>query len=135
MTWYLHILAVQEPFDLGLDGNGKAQSVFNITTRKRPSDTFVDEIAKRLEDQGVGSINVDIFATSQGDIPTDEGTYLSIAVTAGATSQDIHNEQAPAYPEPSAQIVARAVDYEVAEAKAFLAYHALAGVRNTNLFP
>jgi len=135
MTWYIEILATQEPFDLGLDGNGKAMAAFNITTQKSPSDTFVDEIAKRLEDQGVGSINVDIFATSQGDIPADEGTYLSIAVTQGFFSLDIHNEQAPSNPRPAAQIIARAVDYEVAEAKAFLAYHALAGVRNTDLLP
>ena len=133
MTWYVEILAVQEPFDLGLDDNKKARSVFNINTMKRPSSTFVDEIAARLEDQGVGTKNVDIFATSKANIPADEGTYLSIVETTGAPSLDIHNESAPAYPRPSAQIVVRALTYELAEAKAREAYDALAGVRNIDL--
>ncbi len=135
MTWYVEILATQEPFPMGLDENKKARSVFNITTMKRPSSTFVDEIAKRLEDQGVGLKNTDIFATPMADIPTDEGTYLSITETSGAPSADTHNEQAPAYPKPSAQILVRAKTSELAEAKARLAYDALAGVRNVDLLP
>lgn len=137
MTWYVEILATQEPFDLSLDNENRATVGFNITVQKRPGRTFLEEIAKRLEDQGVGTRNVDIFATSKAEIPIsdkDESkTYLSIIPTAGTFSLDIHNEDAPSYPRPGALILVRAPSYESAETMAWDAYDALAGLRNIEL--
>ena len=36
-VWYREISPVQEPFDLGLDENGRARVVFNVYGIKRPS--------------------------------------------------------------------------------------------------
>jgi|SRR5579864_8535052 len=36
-TWYLWINALQEPIDLGLDGQQRIKLAFNIMGRKRPS--------------------------------------------------------------------------------------------------
>ncbi len=139
MTWYMEILAVQSPFDLGaLDENKRAQVIFNIQVQKRPSDTFVDEIAQRLEDQGVGTKNTDIFATSKANIPSEGGPFLSISPTGGSPSLDLHNESwplPPSYPRPTAQILVRAPDMEDAETMVNAAYAALAGLRNIDLLP
>lgn len=36
-TFYLELVPTQEPYDLGVDGNGRAQAAFNVMARKRPS--------------------------------------------------------------------------------------------------
>ncbi len=133
MSFYQTILPLQEPFDGGLDDNNRTKILFNILAVKTPSDTFVEEVAKKLEDAGVGTRNVSIFATSLANIPQDEGPYLSIMETGGTGPLRNHNSSSPAWQRPGAQIVARGSDYSAARTMARAAYDALVAVVNVNL--
>lgn len=134
MTWYREVNPVQEPFDLGLDASGRARVVFNIMVVKRASTTFLEEIRKILVNAGVAVFGTDLFETSKSNIPEGDGPYLSITETGGTAPERTQNVIG-AYPQPSAQIVARATNYEDALAMAWAAYNALVVVKNQHITP
>ena len=109
---WIDVNDLQPPFDSGaLDGNGRAQYVFNILVLKVPSATFLDEIVAVLEGAGVGTYGVDIFTTSKAVIPTGAGPYLSVVATGGAAGVRTHTVRyGPAYERPTAQLTARALE-------------------------
>jgi len=129
-TWYLEVQPQQEPFDVGPDGSGRAQCSFNVLVNKRPSATFVQELIKVLEDAGIGMGGIDIFGTSQAEVPDGEGPYLLVRPTAGTAPLGTHNAGAAAYRRPGAQILVTAKNWIAAEAMALAAYDALVQVRN-----
>jgi hypothetical protein len=136
MTWYLTIDELQQPFDLGLDSDGRSRVSFNIMATKRYSTTFIEELVKLLEDASVGTSGTNIFAASSADIPTGDGPYLLIRPTSGLFSLRTHNKTTePAYPRPTAQIIVRARTYGAAETMANNAFIALVNVRNQNVTP
>jgi hypothetical protein len=135
MTRYLSISALQEPFDLGeLDDSGREQCAFNVLCLKRPSDTFLDELVRILENAGLGKRGETIFAGSKAAIPRGtrptDPPILSIKATGGTGPAGTHNDGAGAYRRPSAQVIARALTWAAAEAIAQAAYAALIAVRN-----
>lgn len=132
-TWYQDIEPVQQPFDVGLDSDGRAQVVFNIDVVKRPSNTFLEEVAQILVDAGVGTWNTDIFGSSSKDIPIGDGPYLSIVETGGAFGLRTHNVGGAAYERPSASITVRARTYAAARTMSNAAHAALDGFQNTNV--
>lgn len=129
-TWYLEVQPQQEPFDVGPDESGRAQCVFNVLVTKRASATFVQELIKVLEDAGLGMGKVNLFGTSQAEIPAGDGPYLLVRPTSGTAPQGTHNDGAAAYRRPGAQILATAKTWVAAEALALAAYDALVAVRN-----
>jgi hypothetical protein len=137
MTWFREIEMVQEPFDNGLDASGRAQSAFNIAAIKRSSGTFLEEIIKILVTAGVGVYGTTIFDTSKTILPEGGATaFLSIVETSGSPAERTQNSTTlPAYPQPSAQITARATNYTDARALARAAYVALAPIRNVDISP
>jgi hypothetical protein len=137
MTWYRKIEMVQEPFDNGIDASGRAQVAFNIAVIKRSSGTFLEEIVKILVDATVGVYGTTIFDTSKAILPKGGDTaFLSIIETSGSPPEDTQNSTIlPAYPQPSAQITARATDYTDARALARAAYVALAPIQNVDISP
>lgn len=92
---------------------------------------FLDEIATRLADQGVGTIGSNIFLGSRALIPSTDGPFLSLTETGGTAPYRIHN--APAVQRPMAQILVRAKKYNIARAMSKAAYLALDGIYNTTL--
>lgn len=136
MTWYREIEPLQKPFDMAKDSTGRAKIVFNIMAIKTPSDVFIEELVKLLEDGGVGTYNTNIFASSSKDIPVGDGPYLSVIETGGTFAERSHNETAaPAFERPTAMIVVRAKTYAAARTMANAAYTVLEPVRNTNVTP
>lgn len=138
-AWYLDIDPIQEPFDSGLDEQGRETITFNINVVKASSDTFTEELAKILTDANVGILGANIFISSKVTLPPveeNDGPYLSIIETGGTNPDRTHNViSPPAYARPSAQVVCRDVKYTVARALARAAYNALAAVRNQTVTP
>ena len=135
MSFYQEIAPLQEPFDLGTDDKGRARVVFNVSTVKTASNTFIEELVKLLVDASVGVFNVDIFASTSVSLPAGDQAYLVIVETGGPAPGRIQNQAAPAYPRPSAKITVRAARYIDARAMARAAYDALAAVRNQTVTP
>lgn len=135
MTRYLDIRPLQEPFDLGLDGLSRSQWSFNITVIKTESTTFAAEIIGLLEGASVGTFGVDIFTSSKSVVPDGDGPYTSLLETGGTAGLRVHDQLKPKYPRPAARIVVRATDPKVAHDLCWVAYNALAGVRNATVTP
>lgn len=96
---------------------------------------FTDDVVTILETAGVGTYGSTIFVGSKAVLPTpdseSEVAFITIVATGGAAPEGTHNStDVPAYVRPSAQVVARASKYSLAEAKALQAYLALFKVRN-----
>lgn len=133
-AWYREIEVVQEPMDLGLDGQQRSIVAFNINVVKRPSDTFLEELTQLLVTAGVGVFNTNIFNTSAADLPNGDGPFLTLVETGGTSPERTQNDIGPpAYPRPSAQVAVHGVTYAVSRAMARAAYNALVGIRNTNV--
>lgn len=128
---YLWIVAEQEPFDLGLDDQGRSKVVFNVVAEKTESAKFEEELIALLVAAGVGVAGASIFVSSAAAIPAKgAGPYLSIETTGGLAGLKIQNQIAPAYQRPGAKIVTRASTYAAARAMARAAYDALVAVSN-----
>lgn len=135
MTWYLSVMTEQRPYDIGLDqATGRPQVAFNIRAEKRPSNTFEEEMIKLLVDGGVGVFGVNIFASSDAQLPAehDSPAYLKLTVTGGPADVDTHN-QVSAYHRPTMRITATAETYVAARALANAAYSVLGVVRNADV--
>jgi hypothetical protein len=134
MARYLNFPLLQEPYDMGaVDSLNRARFVFNVVAEKTASATFLEELAAIMVAAGVGTLtgnNRNIFLTSSVSIPQGDGPYLSIIDTGGPGGAKIHNQKAPAYERPGAQIVARAKKSADARAMALAAYTAIANVVN-----
>jgi hypothetical protein len=135
MSRILILTCLQEPFDLGLDANDRAQFSFNIIATKTQSTTWAEEVTALLVNGGVGVYNTNIFRSSKAVIPTGAGPYLTIIETGGVAGVKIHNQLAPAYPRPAARIVVRASTVAAARAMAWAAHTVLAGVSNLTVTP
>lgn len=139
MTRYLDIDVQQEPFEQGLDVDGRRVLWgFNILATKAAAGAasdaeFIEELVLLLT--SIGAFGTVIFAGGKSKIPTGDGPYLSIIQTPGLRGLRIHNQSAPAYLRPGARIVARAVDPQVARSTAWAAYNILAPVRNATVTP
>lgn len=140
-TYYREINPVGDAEqDIGHDEAGRQMLVFNIDVVCRPTGEFVEEIARILVDGGVGTLATDIFLTSEADIPSGTGPYLSIVDTGGSEPERTHNTiSPPAYERRSASITTRAAHdesrgepngFKAAREMSRAAYLALAGVRN-----
>lgn len=131
-TWYLWIKPMQQPFEFGVDNQGRSVFMFNITCQKVPSDTFEKELLFALVDGNLGTFNVDIFVGTKVALPPT-GNFLGVVGTAGSSPLPTQGSEGPAYERPTAQIRAHAVKYEDALAKARAAYSVLVKVKNTSL--
>lgn len=91
--------------------------------------SLFEDLAVRMVSKGIQQEL--IFLGALADIPSGPGPYLSIMETGGTRPDRTHNSVAtPAYPRPSAMIVARAATTVAAQALARAAYDAVSGIRN-----
>jgi hypothetical protein len=135
MTWYRQIDPQQEPFDGGLDEKNRAVVIFNVLAIKSPSNTFIEELLRLLEGDGVGTRNVSLFATSKVALPDGSGPYLSIVETGGAGPLKMQDPPGPSEQRPTAKLSVHAATYVAARTMARAAYDALAPVRNETVTP
>lgn len=141
ITRYSKIIALQQPFDLGLDSNTKQRTGFNILAMKDASATFARELVQILRDAGVDELQIGqkvytikLLVGSTSGLPTanDDGS-VHITETGGTGPELLHNQTMPAYHRPSAQIVARHRDYDISRQIANRAYDALVAVKNATV--
>lgn len=92
---------------------------------------FVADMVFLIEQAGLGTWNQTIFEGPNAVIPEDDGPYISIVSSGGASPEGTHNAtSAPAYVRPSAQITSRAMDPEIAETLARQLWDLFYPVRN-----
>jgi len=89
-----------------------------------------DDLVTLLVEGGIP--DADIFVGSKATLPEElSRSFITIRMTGGPAPEGTHNlPNVPAYPRPSAHIVARAEDYAVAKALAQRAFDILFPVRN-----
>lgn len=95
--------------------------------------TFTADLIVLLQGSPLGlSYGGNLFKGPKAKIPENTpGPFVSIIRTGGFGTEGTHNSTAvPAYESPSAQIIARAVDYDVAEVMALALHAFLCPIRN-----
>lgn len=134
------IRPLQEPFDFGLDAEGRPRWAFNVLASKDPSHTWTEEIAAVLVAANpilfkwTGSAR-NFQAGSKASRPKVTGAVLLVTETGGTGPEYIQNQAAPAYRNPTAQLVASADKAEQARAMIFAAFDALAAISNASVTP
>jgi hypothetical protein len=94
---------------------------------------LLDEIGKLLADNGIGTINTDIFKSFMPDSPN---TITTIYETAGSPPQDVMCPTVKvAWENPQIQITCRSTDYQTARNKAEDIYSLLITIANQVLLP
>jgi hypothetical protein len=107
MTAYLGLMLQHEPYSIGKDGT-REQYVVTFIAHKRPSATFLQEVLVMLEDAGVGTREVDLFAGEDVAIPGGAGPYLLALAGAGAGPVGTHNAGPGAYRRPGLRLIVTA---------------------------
>lgn len=96
---------------------------------------LLDEVAKYLADNGVGTVGADIFKSYSPDAPN---AMLCVYEYGGSIPQDTFGNSTCSYAvweNPSIQIVCRSTDYQIARNKCEDAFRLLHGVSNVVLKP
>lgn len=91
------------------------------TTFTVPTSTFLEDLIFLLTNEpSLGLVyGVNLFKGQKARLPDGPGPFVSLYRTGGLGTEGTHNSNdVPAYERPTAQIVARAMDYEVAETMA-----------------
>jgi hypothetical protein len=132
-TFYLEIIAVQDPFSIGVDANNRAMYSCNYTSCARsPADRFTDDLISVLTAAGLATAGTDTFTGAISAIPSQgAGPFTLILRTAGYGPDQTHNNDT--YTRPAAQIITFAADDTVSQSHAYAIFHALHGIRNTSV--
>jgi hypothetical protein len=92
---------------------------------------MLSDLIYLIQTANLGTEGIDIFKGAKAVIPTGDGPYISLIVTPGLTPEGTHNlTSVPAYVRPSAQVVVRAKQSDVAEARARALWELLYPVRD-----
>ena len=91
---------------------------------------FAEDLIYLFERGNIGVYGRTLFKGSKARIPAGPGPFTSVIETGGSKAEGTHNDGPQAYIHPSAQLVFRAEEYDVARAKARDAYSLLSGVMN-----
>lgn len=138
MTRILWIKPLQEPFDFGLDSDGRPRWAFNVLAQKDPSHTWSEELVAILVAAGVVKYTnpgKTVTLGSKASRPQTPNAVMLITETGGTGPEYIHNTHVPAYRNPTAQLVASAANAADAREMAHKAFDALAVVSNASVTP
>jgi len=92
--------------------------------------SFLNDLVSVLEDDSVGEWGTDIFTGTRAILPP-RTTTLQLIETGGTAPENTQNATAaPAFLQPSAQVVARGTTRVLAEQMAYRAFISLYGIRN-----
>lgn len=139
MSYYIHILARQSPFEYGKDPLNRVLFSCNYDCRARyPVTSFIHEMRKVIIDAGLavlelnpnGTVNEsvsNIFLSPQFDIPSGDGPYITLKQTGGFSPDESHNTK---YLNLGLQVIVIALDYDLGDAKAMAIHSLLDGKRS-----
>lgn len=136
MPYFLQILAIQTPFDIGTDKNDRTQFSCNydVLVYNSNSDSLLSSFADLLSGV-VSSSNLALGIRPVFPLPTAgaaagsevDGPFVRIIPTAGySTIQGRTGERGE---RPSFQVIVASIDSEVADSKAWEIYRLLDGMR------
>lgn len=133
MAWVREIVARQQPFTIGVDGNDRTMwsCNYNITISDLGGGALEDIIAARLVTAGLGTLGTTLFIGPAAVLPTSNGPFTSIIHTGGRYALETHN--GTQYTRPTFQIVVRAKSYVAGRTQANAVHTNLHGVRNTTM--
>jgi hypothetical protein len=132
VSFYLSILAVQEPTDISPDESNRPRFAFNLdAVAAYPVDKFEEEIARLIFDAGLGAVRSSVFFGMAVPAPSGDGPYIHIMRTSGFSPLETHNSDK--YQRLSCQIIVRASSYVAARTRAIAIWRVLDGVRNTTI--
>lgn len=128
MSYYIEILSVQEPFDIGKDSQTRRMFSCNYSVRAQyPVSDFEREMVKLISDSGNGIFGTDIFIGRNAAIPSSDGPYTIVINTGGRSPDESHDTK---YQNLSCQIVVVAMDYQLCQSRANAIWRELDGKRS-----
>lgn len=86
---------------------------------------FLDDLATRIEEQGAGTLGVDLFLSSSAQIPSGDGPYT--VLTEWDSESPLIGQPSGAISRPRASIVVYAASYVVARQRCVEVRNALGG--------
>lgn len=93
--------------------------------------TFGSDLVWLIEQASLGVYSIDLFRGSLAIIPEGPGPITTIMETGGTSPEGTHNlATVPAYVKPSAQIIVRAEDYDVAYNRSWELFLLIYAVKN-----
>jgi len=95
--------------------------------------TFGPDLVWLIEQASLGVYSIDLFRSSLSNIPAGPGPFTTINETGGKAPEGTHNLALigiPAYVKPSASIIVRAEDFDVAMERAWELYLLIYAVKN-----
>ena len=135
MARHLIFDAQQDPFEIASDNNRVDYSCNYLGRTEGVTLTFLEEVAQRLEDQGIGTRNTDIFLGPQRTWPKgNAGPFIQLIKTAGVgpnipysgNSTNLINR-------PGLQVIVKGDDPKAVSDKAHEIYNELVGIVNITL--
>lgn len=132
MSRYIYIRDAQSPFDAGLDENRRPTYSSNFRCRLEGESVDLGrEIAKVLEDSGLGTLGFDIFIGSSSIVPQGDGPYSTIIDTAGLPT--LESMGGDRFEMPSFQVLTRATSLVVARDRSLEIHRRLRLVRDEDI--
>lgn len=133
MSRYIDLLAVQRPFPIGVDENGRVMFSSNFEANAAaPVVDWEKEIVKLLSDVGLATLGTDTFIGPAASLPlTGDGPFLSVIDTGGSAPWEAQSGEE--YERLSVQIVIRAATYAAARTRALAVWRRLNGLRNVTV--
>lgn len=128
-AYYFQILAAQEPFPIGADV--KDRNMFSVNFRGKASGTLSeleDDVIAVLQDAGLVTPNVDVFAGPRTKIPDGDGPFVLVKSTGGVGPDETHDGVKTR--NFSFQVVVYAKSYVAGRTKANAIWQTLDGRRN-----
>lgn len=128
-AYYYQILAVQEPFAIGADV--KDRNMFSVNFRGKassPLSELEDDVIAILQDEGLATPNVDVFAGPRTKIPDGDGPFVLVKSTGGVGPDETHDGTKTR--NFSFQVVVYAKSYVAGRTKANAIWQTLDGRRN-----
>jgi hypothetical protein len=133
VSFYQTILAVQEPFDLGVDENDRIVMVCNYDcVAHYPVDRFEEEIGRIIYDAGLGTFGTNMWLSSKATLP-DDGLGPHIIITRTPSYFPLETHDGAKYERLSCSISVRSTNYSTARTRAIAIWRALDGQRNVTV--
>ena len=139
MSYYIHILARQSPFEYGKDPLNRVLFSCNFDCRAvYPVASFIREMSKLIIDAGLGVLEFNpngtvnentsnLFFSQQFNIPSGDGPYTILKQTGGFAPDESHNTKIENL---GLQVVVLASDYDQGDVRAKAVYRLLDGKRS-----
>lgn len=130
MSFYLYIRARQEPFPFDLDDQNRQLFSCNYEAEGADIVNWEMDLVTLLAQEGIidAGMNGNVWIGHLANVPMGDGPFVNIINTGGRSPEKTHNGTLCRY--LSAQVIVRALDYEVAKATSDAIWNKLVNVVN-----